>query len=472
MNRNVLPYVSCAAALLLAANLGAQTRSGISGEVQATYPSSEVLYLDLHRHPELSFHETETAAKLANELRQLGYEVTTGVGRVGIVGVLKNGAGPTVLLRTELDALPVTENTGLPFASTVRTKDDAGLDVGVMHACGHDAHMAAWMGTARIMAGNRGAWRGTLVLIGQPAEEIVSGARAMIADGLLTRFPRPDFALAVHDDARLPAGIVGYHPGPILTNADAVNITIFGRGGHGARPDATVDPIVIAARTILALQTIVSREMSPFDPAVITVGSIHGGTKNNIIPDQVKLQLTVRSFTTPVRQHLLSAIERIAKAEAAAAGAPREPLIERGPPANALVNDSALTRRVAAVLVREMGPARAKDTPPEMASEDFSEFQLAGIPTLMLRVGAVEPAKYDAAMKSGTPLPSLHSALFAPDREPTIKTAMMAEVLALRELMPGAASSAAPGIVPSKSNAVAMSPRWRRARSTPPSSDR
>jgi len=230
--------------------------------------------------------------------------------------------------------------------------------------------------------------------------------------------------------------VIGYHAGPILTNADAVSIRIFGRGGHGARPEATVDPIVIAARTVLALQTIVSREISPFDPAVITVGSIHGGTKNNIIPDEVQLQLTVRSFTDPVRQHLLSAIDRIAKAEAAAAGAPREPLIERSGPTQALVNDSALTRRVSAVLIRELGPAQVKDTPPEMASEDFAEFQLAGVPTLMLRVGAVEHGKYDAAMKSGEPLPSLHSSRFAPDREPTIKAAMVAEVLALRELMP------------------------------------
>jgi amidohydrolase len=430
-NRSASTCAFYAVAFLLVSKLNAQTRSAVSAEVQATYPGSEALYLDLHRHPELSFHETETAAKLANELRQLGYEVTSGIGRLGVVGVLKNGAGPT-----ELDALPVTENTGLPFASTVRTKDDAGNDVGVMHACGHDAHMAAWVGTARIMAANRGAWRGTLVLIGQPAEEIVSGAKAMIADGLLTRFPRPDFALAVHDDARLPSGIVGYRAGPLLANADAVTITIFGRGGHGARPDATIDPIVIAARTVLALQTIVSREISPFDPAVITVGAIHGGTKNNIIPDEVKLLLTVRSFTTPVRQHLLSSVERIVKAEAAAGGAPRAPTIEYGPPATALVNDSALTQRVAAALVRELGPARAKETPQEMVSEDFSEFQLAGIPTLMLRVGAVEPAKFDAAMKSGTPLPSLHSSQFWPDREPTIKTAMTAEVIALRELMP------------------------------------
>jgi amidohydrolase len=436
MNRYVPRHAACAVAFLLASSLNAQTRSGVAAEVQATYPASETLYLDLHRNPELSFHETQTAAKLANELRQLGFEVTTGVGRLGVVGVLKNGTGPTVLLRTELDALPVIENTGLPFASTVRTKDDAGNDVGVMHACGHDAHMAAWVGTAHIMATNRAAWRGTLVMIGQPAEETVSGARTMIADGLLTRFPRPDFALAVHDDARLPAGIVGYRAGPILSNGDAVTITIFGRGGHGARPEATIDPVVIAARTVLALQTIVSREISPFDAAVVTVGAIHGGTKNNIIPDEVKLLLTVRSFTTPVRKHLLSSIERIAKAEAAAGGAPREPLFEYGPAATALVNDSALTQRVGAALVRELGPARAKDTPQEMASEDFSEFQLAGVPTLMLRVGAVEPAKFDAAMKSGASLPSLHSSLFWPDREPTIKTAMTAEVIALRELMP------------------------------------
>ena len=248
MNRHVLPLASCAFALLFGGTVSAQGTSAVDAEVRAAYPRSEAVYIDLHQHPELSFHEVATAAKLAKELRQLGYDVTEHVGRVGVVGVLKNGAGPTVMLRTELDALPVTEDTGLPYASTVRTKDDSGLDVGVMHACGHDIHMAAWVGTARIMAENRGSWRGTLVLIGQPAEETVSGAKAMIADGLLTRFPRPDFALAVHDDAGAPAGMVGFHAGPILTNSDAVTIRIFGRGGHGARPEATVDPIVIAAK--------------------------------------------------------------------------------------------------------------------------------------------------------------------------------------------------------------------------------
>jgi hippurate hydrolase len=435
MSRQVIPAAACALTFFSVGLASVPHAADVNAEVNAQYPRAESLYLDLHRHPELSFHETQTAAKLANELKQLGFEVTTGVGRTGIVGILKNGAGPTVMLRTELDALPVTEATGLPFASTVRTKDDAGNDVGVMHACGHDVHMSAWMGTARIMAASKNTWRGTLMVLGQPAEETVAGARAMIADGLFTRFPKPNFVIAVHDDARLPAGLIGYHAGPILTNADALTIKIYGRGGHGARPDATVDPIVIAARTVLSLQTIVSRENSPFDPAVVTVGSIHGGTKNNIIPDEVQLQLTVRSFTDPVRIRLVAAIERITKAEAMAAGAPKEPTIEYGPPTNALVNDSALTRRVSAVLLKELGASRVKDAPPEMASEDLAEFQLAGIPTLMMRIGAVEQAKYDASTRGGPSLPSLHSSQYAPDREPTIKSAMIAEVLALRELM-------------------------------------
>jgi len=423
--------------LVFAAVSQAQNGSNITAEVDAVFPQSETLYLYIHQHPELSLHEQRTATKLAAGLRELGYEVSTGIGNTGVVGVLKNGSGPVVMLRTELDALPVEEKTGLSYASTTRTKDDSGKEVGVAHACGHDVHMAAWMATARIMANARSRWRGTLVMLGQPAEELAEGAHAMLADGLFTRFPRPDYALAVHDDARYAAGIIGYHSGPILTNADIVNITIYGQGGHGARPETTIDPIVIAARTVLALQTIVSRETSPFDPAVITVGSIHGGTRPNIIPDRVKLELTVRSFTEPVRQHLLSAIDRIAKAEAAAAGAPREPLVEHlAAAANALVNDPELTLRVSTALLRELGPTQVQDLPPEMASEDFAEFQRAGVPTLMLRIGAVEQVKYDAAVKSGAALPSLHSPFFAPDRGPTIKAAVVAEVVALRELMP------------------------------------
>src|SRR6202167_5354371 len=341
--------------LLLSLTVYACAQAPSSKEVDAVYPSAHDLYIDLHKNPELSSHETQTAAKLATRLRSLGYEVTEGIGGTGVVAILKNGAGPTVMLRTELDALPVEEKTGLPYASTVRTKDDGGVNVGVMHACGHDIHMASWMGTARIMASTRTRWRGTLMLIGQPAEEDGDGAKAMLADGLFTRFPRPDYAVAIHDDARYPAGIIGYHAGPLLANVNSVKITIFGRGGHGARPESTVDPIVIAARTVMALQTIVSRETSPFDPAVVTVGSIHGGTRPNIIPSEVTLELSVRSLSDAVRTHLLNSIARITKAEALAAGAPREPLIEMTEGSYALVNDAAMTKRVAAALLRELG---------------------------------------------------------------------------------------------------------------------
>jgi len=438
-----MKFLFLSLALLLSAAIShAESDGGVLREVDAAYPQAEAQYLDLHRNPELSLHEQKTAAKLAAALRAMGFDVTTGVGRTGVVGVLKNGNGPVVLLRTELDALPVEEKTGLPYASTVRTKDDGGADVGVAHVCGHDVHMTAWTTTARIMANSRNRWRGTLVMMGQPAEELGTGAAAMLADGLFTRFPRPDFALAVHDDARYPAGLIGVHAGANFAAVDTVNITIYGQGGHGARPETTIDPIVIAARTVLTLQTIVSRENSPFDPAVVTVGSIHGGTRPNIIPSEVKLELTVRSFSDPVRQHLLSAIERIAKAESQAAGAPKEPLVERIDPNYALINDAKLAERATAALVRELGPARIKDVPPEGGAEDFSEIQHAGVPTLDMRIGAVPQAKYDAAMKSGAPLPSLHSALFAPDREPTIKAAVAAEVVVLRELMPAGAAIA------------------------------
>jgi len=422
---------------LLAYAAQARGDAGVAAEVEQVYAQSEALYIELHQHPELSFHEQNTADKLAGGLRTLGYEVTTGVGRTGVVGVLRNGNGPVVMLRTELDALPITEQTGLSFASTVRTVDDSGADVGVAHACGHDIHMASWMGTARIMAGARTRWRGTLVMIGQPAEETGGGARAMLADGLFTRFPRPRYAVAVHDDARLPAGVIGYHAGPVMANVDTVTVTIYGRGGHGARPEATIDPIVIAARTVMSLQTIVAREISPLDPAVVTVGSIHGGTRSNIIPAEVKLELTVRSFTDPVRKHLLSAIERIVKAEAAAAGVSREPRVEQLDESNdALVSDPELTRRVVAALARELKSAPLRDAPPEMVAEDFSTYAAAGVPTLLLRIGAIAQDRYDEAMRSGTPLPSLHSPLFAPDRGPTIRAATAAEVVALRELMP------------------------------------
>lgn len=427
--------LSCSC-VLVAAGAAAQTKATAlvapsAEQVNAIYPDVEALYLDLHRNPELSLHEQQTAAKLAERVRGLGYEVTTGVGGTGLVAVLPNGQGPTVLLRTDMDALPVEEKTGLLYASKVVTRSDSGETVPVMHACGHDVHMSSWYGTAKLMAANRQLWHGTLILIGQPAEEIGAGAAAMLKDGLLTRFPKPDFALAIHDDPTLPAGQVGYTPGYTIASSDSVDITIFGRGGHGAQPQDTVDPIVIAART---LQTM-SREINPRDPAVITVGTFHGGTKNNIIPDEVRLHLTVRCYKPEVRKHLLASIERIAKSEALAGGAPREPLVKVEPAASAIYNDPELTKRLSTALRNTLGQTNVVEIPPKMVFEDFSEFSLAGVPSVIFYVGGVEPTKFAAAQQSGTPLPGLHSSLWAPDREPTLKTAITAETAALLELL-------------------------------------
>lgn len=404
--------------------------------VNAVYPEVEALYLDLHRNPELSLHETQTAAKLGERAKALGYEVTTRVGGTGIVAVMKNGPGPTVLFRTDMDALPVEEKTGLAYASHVVTRNDSGVMVPVMQACGHDIHMSSWFGTAKLMAANRDKWHGTLIMIGQPAEEVVSGAAAMIKDGLLTRFPRPDYALAVHDEP-IPAGQVGFTPGYTMAAVDSVEITIYGRGGHGAQPQNAIDPIVIGAQTVLALQTIVSREMNPLDSAVVTVGSFQGGTKNNIIPDEVKLLLTVRSYKQEVRKHLLASIERIAKGEAMAGGAVREPLVTVTPGTNAAFNNLELNKRVVGILRGALGQDNVVELPPKMVSEDFSEFGGAGIPSVMFYVGAQEPAKFAAAQKSGTILPGLHSSGWAPDYEPALKTAIRAETAVLGDLLQG-----------------------------------
>ena len=419
-------------ALLL---LAAAAPASIDG-LDALYPQLDALYLDLHKNPELSMKEEKTAARMAAELKKLGYEVTSGVGGTGVVGVLRNGKGPTVLLRTELDALPVEEKTGLPFASKVTSVNPAGQTVPVMHACGHDAHMAGWTGAAALLARSKDRWRGTVLMVGQPGEETVQGARAMLADGFLQRFPKPDFAVAVHDSSDRPAGKVFFVPEYGMAGVDSVDVTIFGRGGHGAKPNTTIDPVVIAARTVLAWQTLISREKDPLEPAVVTVGSIHGGTKYNIIPDEVKLQLTVRTFKPEVRKLLLEGIERIAKAESAAALSPKEPLVRFSESQGATYNDPAVTRRLAAMLARELGADNVKENPPEMVAEDFGEFgKAAGVPSVLLRIGAVEPAKYEAAMKNGTPLPSLHSSGFAPDREKTIRTAATTLTLCALELL-------------------------------------
>lgn len=426
------------AALLFAtaaAHAGGIPAAGDSAPVDAIYPDVEKLYMDLHRHPELAFHEQRTAATLAERVKALGYEVTTGVGGTGLVAILKNGPGPTVMLRTELDALPIEEKTGLPFASTATAKNDAGETVPVSHMCGHDLHMSAWAGTAALMAQNRERWHGTLMLVGQPAEEIVSGASAMIRDGLFTRFPKPDYALGLHDDASLPAGVIGFHAGFFRAASTSVDMTVYGTGGHGAYPHRTIDPVVIAARIVLGLQTIVSRENNPTDPAVITVGSIHGGSAWNIIPDQVKLQLTIRSLDPAVQKRLLAAIEREARGEALAANAPKEPLVETKSSTDTVYNDPQATQRMVAAARAALGADRVVEMPALMGSEDFSQFGLAGVHAVLLHVGAVDAAKLDASAKSGVPLPGVHSALWAPEREPTLKAAMTVETAILLDLM-------------------------------------
>jgi len=417
---------------LLALVLAASPLDGLD----QIYPQLDALYLDLHKNPELSMKEQRTSARMAEELRKLGYEVTSGVGGTGVVGVLPNGKGPTVLLRTELDALPVEEKTGLPYASTATGVNPQGQTVPVMHACGHDVHMAGWTGAAALLARTKDRWRGTVLMIAQPGEETVQGARAMIADGLFVRFPKPDFAVAVHDSSDLPAGKVYFVPGPAMASVDSIDVTIFGRGGHGAKPNTTVDPVVIAARTVLAFQTLISREKDPLEPAVLTVGSIHGGTKYNIIPDEVKLQITLRTFNPEVRKLLLSGIERMAKTEAAAARAPKEPVVKVSESQDLTYNDPALTKRLAAALAKQLGAENVQEIRPEMVAEDFGEFgKAAGVPSVQLRVGAVEPSRYEAAMKAGTPLPSLHSSGFAPDRERTIKAAATVLTLSALDLL-------------------------------------
>lgn len=404
-------------------------------EVESVYPDAKSFYLDLHEHPELSGHETQTAAKLAAKLRAAGYEVTEQVAKTGIVAVLKNGSGPTIMLRTELDALPVEENTGLPYASKVRTKDDAGRDVAVMHACGHDVHMASLFGTAEIMARSKNSWHGTLILIGQPAEETIGGADGMLRDGLFTRFPKPDAIVALHVGNELSAGDVSITPGIYNTNSDSVRITIYGKGGHGASPHTTVDPIVIAARTILSLQTIASREVKPGELAIVTVGYIRAGTKNNIIPDQAEMGLTIRTYKQDVRKQVLAAITRITKAEAEGAGAPREPSVEHYEATDAVYNEPALAEHLRAPLEAALGKEHVVMTGPITPSEDFSYFVEQGVPGFYFSLGGANPQKFAEAKSKGEHLPSNHSALFAPDVDPALRTGIAAEVAVLRHLL-------------------------------------
>lgn len=419
--------------------IGVAAAALLAGSAAAAPVDLVTLYKDLHAHPELGFQEVRSAAILAAEARSAGFAVTEKVGRTGVVAVLKNGAGPTLLIRADMDALPVKEATGLAYASTAQGHYDGGPDTPVMHACGHDIHMAVWVGTARWLAQHRGAWRGTVVMVAQPAEEISAGARAMIEDGLFTRFPRPDFAIALHDDSRIPAGTVSVPPLRALSTASFVDIKVRGIGGHGAYPATTRDPVVLAGRIVMGLQTLISRENDPFHPAVITVGSIHGGTKHNIIPDEVDLQLTIRSYDTAQQQRLLDGIRRVARGEAIAAGIPEAlmPVFREGAAAPPTLNDTGLAMRLRTAFETRLGKARVVDLDPSMASEDFNLFgTMAGVPSVIWWLGGVPQARWDAAQQGGPAIPSLHNAGWAPDPAPTIATGVETMAAAVELLLP------------------------------------
>ena len=429
-----------ALAVALAAPASAQS-DALRQAIATDMPGLMAIYRDLHQHPELGFQEVRSARIMADAVRAAGFAVTEKVGRTGVVAVLRNGAGPTVMIRADMDGLPVIEQTGLAFASKARATSTAGVESGVMHACGHDTHMTAWIETARLLAARKGDWSGTLVMIAQPAEEIGEGARAMLADGLFARFPKPDVALAFHDSATLPAGTIGYTPGYTMANVDSVDITVRGVGGHGASPHTTRDPIVLASAIVTRLQTLVSRESSPFDPSVVTVGSLHAGATYNIIPDEAKLQLTVRSYSDASRKLLLDGIARITRGEAIAASLPddRMPVVavKKGS-IPATYNSPDLTAAAARQLAERFGAERVQQVQPSTVGEDFSEYYLADrdrVKSLIFWVGGVPQARWDAAKRAGASLPSLHSPFWAPDAEKIIGTAAEALTGAAMRLM-------------------------------------
>jgi hippurate hydrolase len=410
----------------------AAEQPGVEAEVAADYPHLLALYKDIHAHPELGFQETRTAAKLAGEMRALGFTVTEGVGKTGLVAIYRNGPGPTVLMRTELDALPLEEKTGLAYASREKAIWD-GRETFVAHACGHDVHMAIWVGTAKALLATKDKWRGTLMFVGQPSEETVSGARAMLADGLYTRFGKPSYVVGIHDSPGA-AGTLMWRFGAVTTTADSLDITFFGRGGHGAMPERTIDPVVMAARFIEDVQTVISREKNPSAFGLITIGGVQAGSAGNIIPDQARLLGTIRTQDDGVRAKILEGVHRTADGVATIAGAP-PPKIETSLGAYAIVDDQGVTSRTATVLKQAFG-ARAREmlavTPP---SDDFSEYLRAGVPGTFLILGATDPKLVAVAAAGGPPVPANHSPLFAPVPEPTIKTGVEAMTLTVMNLL-------------------------------------
>lgn len=409
----------------------------LTARVSAAYPELERLYKELHSHPELSQEESATAGRLAKELSGTNFEITHDFGGFGLVAVLRNGPGPTVLVRTEMDALPVTEQTGLPYASKVRGRNRDGCEVGVMHACGHDIHMTCWVGTARMLASMKDRWHGTLVFIAQPAEEIGAGAYAMLEQGLYTKFPKPDYCLALHCDPEHACGHVAFTEGLAMANVDMLDITVRGKGGHGALPHMAIDPVVLSARLILDLQTLVSRENNPTDPLVVTVGTIHGGTKANIIPDEVQLKLTVRTTRDATRQRILERIGHMARSIAEGAGAPAPVLnIHPGSFTPAVLNDDKLTDETITVFKKALGADHVHRRPPLMGGEDFALYGRKGVPSFLYFLGTQPPELLaEAGRDPEKEMPSLHSPRFCPVTEPTVKTGVTTMSLAVLNLL-------------------------------------
>ncbi|WOT06083.1 M20 metallopeptidase family protein [Shewanella youngdeokensis] len=419
--------------LLMAAPLSSHAlAASLNDSVNKAMPKLEQLYLHLHQHPELSYQEQASSARMAKELKSLGFEVTEQFGGFGVVGIYKNGVGPTIMIRADTDGLPIVEDTGKPYASTVTTVDANNNTVGIMHGCGHDIHMTSLIGTAQQLVASKADWQGTLMMVAQPAEEVGGGAKAMLKEGLFSQFPTPDYILGLHVSAGIPAGKVGIAPGYALANVDSVDVSVKGQGGHGAYPHATKDPVVLASRMVLALQTIASREISPLEPSVMTVGSIHGGSKHNIISDEVKLQLTLRSYSPDVRLQQIEALKRLTKGIAISAGLPESLMpqvhVHEDESIPSTYNDPALAASVQASIEQEIGVANVVKTEPVMAGEDFGLYGLTPEkrPITIFWLGSVEPETYQLSLDNGTTLPSLHSSKFAPDYPLTINTGVRA----------------------------------------------